>query len=174
MNDDSDVSALLRRYAARFEGEERDADKTRVYMLDPAKDREAKDFFRLRFLVIEEGKRLKDGWLHIDGKKSNLLQYNREQNAWRYNLDTNAIEDGTILAVKGVFTFDDGSVLETPERKITISNRVSYSELIAYDFAESTYGASSLGAYQASLKTISHSNLNGGMLAVDADFPGIN
>lgn len=174
MNDDSDVSALLRRYAARFEGGERDADKTRVYMLDPAKDREAKDFYRLRFLVIEEGKRLKDGWLHIDGKKSNLLQYNREQNAWRYNLDTNAIEDGTILVVKGVFTFDDGSVLETPERKITISNRVSYSELIAYDFAESTYGASSLGAYQASLKTISHSKLNGGMLAVDADFPGIN
>lgn len=179
-NDGSPVSALLKAYADRFadpavsESAKDVLSSTRVTLLDPSKDRDVKGFYRVRARAVPVGKKVKDAWLHIDGKKSNLLQFNREQNVYRFNLDTNVIEDGSRLALKAVFTFDDGTSMETDEHIVTVANTVSYSELLSYDFADSDNGAVSLGAYQADLKSIKHSKLNGGMLAVEAELPGIN
>lgn len=187
MNDDSAVSKLLRAYAARFAGAEGGAgesasgesaaallDSPRVYLLDPAKNREVKGFYRVRARAVETLSKVKEARLYVNGEKGSLLQYNREQNAWRYNLDTTVIEDGSRLELKGVFAFEDGTVLETEARTVTVANRVTYSEFMRYDFKDSDYGASSLGAYQATLKSIAHTEMNGGMLKVEAEFPGIN
>lgn len=195
MNDQSPVSTLLREYAIKMVasvGAPDSAagssaasaadpsagspaiDSPRVYLMDPSKDRDVKGFYRVRAQAVEAGKKVKEARLHVNGEKANLLQYNREQNVWRFNLDTNVIEDGSRLALKGVFTFDDGTILETEEHTVTVANRITYSELVTYDFKDSDYGASSLGAYQATLKSIAHTDLNGGMLAVDAEFPGTN
>lgn len=184
MNDNSELSQLLRAYAAKFASAVSGSfagasaatilDKPRVYLLDPAKNREVKGFYRVRARAVDMGVKVKEARLYINGEKGSLLQYNLEQNVWRYNLDTSRIGDGSSLDLKAVFTLDDGSILETETRTVTVANRVTYSEFKRYDFENSDYGASSLGAYQATLKSISHTKLNGGMLQVDAEFPGIN
>ena len=102
------------------------------------------------------------------------MQYNKANDLYRIKINTTTYEDGTVLNISAVFTLEDGTVLKSNEMPITISNNVTYSLLKTYDFADSTADATSLGAYQADLKKISHSTLNGGMLQIDAVFPGEN
>lgn len=173
MNDDSAVSNLLREYARKMAGEAV-ADETRVYLLSPAKDRDVKGFYRIRAQAVPGSKTVKEARVWLDGVKGNLLQYNAEQDVWRFNLDTTPLKDGKAVRVKAAFEFTDGSFLETNEVPITVANTITYSECARFDFKDSIYGVTSLGAYQASLNALAHTTLNGGMLAVDADFPGVN
>jgi mannan endo-1,4-beta-mannosidase len=177
MNDGSPVSKLLTAYARRFAGIEDGSaalDTARAYLLAPAIDREVKGYYRVRAQLVAPGRKVKEARLILNGEPSNLLQYNREQDVWRFNLDTQPMSDGSMVPVRARFTLDDGTVLETEERSITIANTVRYAEEAVYDFRTDTAGVQSLGAYQATLKAIRHTPKNGGMIEVEAEFPGEN
>jgi hypothetical protein len=181
MNDDSAVSRLLRGYAEKFSGRNTpDAaglDLPRVYLLDPSRAQEAKGTYLIRAQAVGLSQNIKSAKLFINGVLApapNTLQYNRETDAWRIKLNTATYEDGTSLAIKTIFTFEDGTILETEENPIIVANRVTYSVIKTYDFAADTANAVSLGGYQAEIKAIRHSSLNGGMLEIDCNFPGTN
>lgn len=173
MNDSSPVSEMLRRYALKMEGAQV-SENPRAYLLNPAKEQEAKGFYRIRAQIIPFGKSVKEGRRYIDGVSANLLQYNKKQDIYRCNLDTQPIKDGSKIGIKAVFSLTDGTTVETEENYLIISNTVTYSLLKKFDFTNDTMSSESLGAYQATLKQIKHTKLNGGMVEVVADFPGTN
>lgn len=182
LNDDSPVSKLLSAWAARFAGTETQEDtllldKPKAYLLNPGKAQEAKGEFQVRAELSGNYGKVKSAKLYINGELApvpNTMQYNKANDLYRIKINTTTYEDGTVLNISAVFTLEDGTVLKSNEMPITISNNVTYSLLKTYDFADSTADATSLGAYQADLKKISHSTLNGGMLQIDAVFPGEN
>lgn len=181
LNDDSAVSNLLRGYAARVSGrttaEAQALDAPRVYLLDPSRNQEAKSLYRVRSQIINNNKEIQSVKLFIDGKLApapNTMQYNVETDAYRININTESYEDGTELAIKAVFTFEDSTVMETEEHSIIVANHVTYTAIKTYDFSVDTADATSLGGYQAEIKKLSHTTLNGGMLEIACDFPGTN
>ncbi len=173
MNDSSPVSNMLRMYAKKMAGEQV-VETPRAYLLSPSKAQGAKGFYRIRAQVIPVDKTVKEGRLFVDGNEANLLQYNKEQDVYRFNFDTIPIKDGSNVRIKAVFTFTDGTSVETEENSLTIANVVTYSVYKKFDFAEDVHGAESLGAYQATLVEIKHTKLNGGMIEVVSEFPGTN
>lgn len=186
MNDKSEVSTLLSNYAALFAGKP-DAgyfNKTRVYLLNPARDQDAKGIFEVKAKAITgrgSDVKVKRAELYIDGKPApspRILNYNMDADVYRLNFDTigNAkiFPDGSTLEMKVVFTMSDGSVLETESNSITISNVITYSVIKHYDFANDIADASSMGGYMAEIKEIKHTDLNGGMVEVVGSYSGEN
>jgi mannan endo-1,4-beta-mannosidase len=178
MADGGPVATLLADYARRFEAAAAGAaaapEAPRAYLMSPAVDQEAKGYYRVRAQLVPAGRTVKEARLFLDGKAAGLLQYNKDQDVWRFNLDTLPIADGTKVGVKARFVLDDGAELETGERFLTVANTVKYAVAAAFDFASGTSGAASFGSYQATLKRIGHTKLNGGMLEIVADYPGTN
>lgn len=119
--------------------------------------------------------------LYIDGEAApspRTLNYNPESDSYRIKFDTlgmaKTFPDGSTLAMKVVFTLSDGTVLETAENSVTISNVINYSVIKHYDFAKDIADASSMGGYMAEIKDIRHTDLNGGMVQVDGLYSGEN
>lgn len=182
MNDGSEVSKMLSAWAARFAGTETQEnsdllDKPKAYLLNPGKAQEAKGEFQVRAELAGNFGKVKSAKLYINEELApapNTMQYNKTNDLYRIKINTTTYEDDTVLNISAVFTLEDGTIIKSNEMPITISNKVTYSLHKTYDFADSTAEATSLGAYQAELQKISHSKLNGGMLKVDAIFPGQN
>ncbi len=181
LNDNSTVSNLLRAYAVQFSGETGFKDvvinKPRVYLLDPARDQEAKGSFQIRAQAVDLNQKIQSVKLFINGEPApapNIMQYNQETDAYRIKIHTSTYEDGTRLAIKAVFTLADNTILETETYSIFVANNISYSLIKTYDFTTDTANASSLGGYQAEIKQLKHTKLNGGMLEVVCNFPGAN
>lgn len=186
MNDKSDVSNLLSDYAVLFAtGKKSETlSKPRVYLLNPARDQDIKDVFEVRakFLSGNDSKiSVKRAELFIDGEAApspRTLNYNAESDTYRIKFDTlgmaKTFPDGSTLAMKVVFSLSDGTVLETAENSVTISNVITYSVIKHYDFATDIADASSMGGYMAEIKGIKHTSLNGGMVQVDGQYSGEN
>lgn len=185
-NDKSSVSNLLSDYAALFSGKDSPEylSKPRVYLLNPARDQDAKGLFEVsaKFMPGKNSSvKAKRAELYINGKPAaspRTLNYNVASDIYRINFDTLAnaktFPDGSVLSIKVVFTLSDGTKLETESNSITISNKITYSVIKHYDFKNDTADASSLGGYMAKIKSIKHTRLNGGMVEVDGSYSGEN
>lgn len=186
MNDGSDVSNLLSDYAALFAGKgaSKKISEPRVYILNPARDQDAKGIFEVRAKFLPGDKsdvKVKRAELYINGEPApspRVLNYNVESDTYRINFDTiscaKVFPDGSTLSMKVVFTLSDGTKLETQSNSITISNIITYSVIKHYDFADDVADASSMGGYMAEIKDIKHTSLNGGMVEVDGSYSGEN
>ncbi len=182
LNDGSSVSKLLSAWAARFAGTE-SAEQTALlddpcaYLLDPARAQEAKGTVTIRARLAGTYGRVKSAKLFVNGQLAsapNTMQFNNAGQLWRIKLDTTAFDDGDTLDLQAVFTLEDGTQIRTEAVAITVANNVTYSLFKTFDFKDSICDAVSLGGYQAELRSLSHSTLNGGMLRADALYPGLN
>ncbi|MGN0729247.1 cellulase family glycosylhydrolase [Treponema sp.] len=185
-NDGSPVSALLADYASLFSGSgsPRYLSEPRVYLLNPACAQDAKGVFEISAKFMggsDSSLKVKRAELYINDAPAaspRTLNYNAASDSYRIKFDTLAnakvFPDGTVLSVKVVFSLSDGSSLETESNQITISNKVTYSVIKHYDFADGIENASSMGAYMAEIKSIRHTKLNGGMVEVDSSCSGEN
>lgn len=185
-NDKSSVSNLLSDYAALFSGKDSPEylSKPRVYLLNPARDQDAKGLFEVsaKFMPGKNSSvKAKRAELYINGNPASsprTLNYNVASDIYRINFDTLAnaktFPDGSVLSIKVVFTLSDGTKLETESNSITISNKITYSVIKHYDFKNDTADASSLGGYMAKIKSLKHTRLNGGMVEVDGSYSGEN
>ena len=186
LNDKSEVATLLSDYSDLFAGKEASPrlSKNRVYLLNPARDQDAKGIFEVRAQFLQGAKneaKVKRAELYINGEPApspRTLNYNAEADFYRLNFDTLAnakvYPDGSKLDISVLFTFDDGTQRSTETHTITIANVVTYSVIKKYDFANDEANASSLGGYMAELKEIKHTTLNGGMVEIDGSYSGEN
>ena len=158
--------------------------ENRVYLLNPARDQDAKGIFEIRAQFLQGAKneaKVKRAELYINGEPApspRTLNYRAEGDFYRLNFYTlanaKAFPDGSKLEVHVEFTLDSGEKLSTEKATITIANKVNYSLLKHYDFAQSEENATSLGGYMAEIKGISHTKLNGGMVEIDGSYSGEN
>jgi mannan endo-1,4-beta-mannosidase len=174
MNDKGPVASLLSAYAGAFSGTGAPPSAPRAYLLAPGAKVAAKDFYRVRVLVMPEGRKVKSARLFANGEAKGLLQYNGQQDVYRLNYDLRKEKNDSPLRFKAQVALDDGTTLETEEIPVVVSNAIVYELYKTFDFKDGIPSVRSLGGYQADLKSIGHSALNGGMLRVDADFPGKN
>lgn len=172
MNDNSEVSQLLKKYALKFSGTQSKAEIARAYLMAPAKAQDVKDVYKVYVKVVTEDEEVDSVEAFADGKSIGMMNYDKLLDNYYIRWDTTKYQDGKRIPVKGIVTLKDGKILETAEIEMTISNTVTYSLYKTFDFSESTQGAVSEGAYQAVLKAIKYSALNGGMLEVEAKIPG--
>lgn len=185
MNDKSPVSTLLTNYGALFSGSTPEFfNKSRVYLLNPARDQDAKGMFEVRAKYIpslENAAKVDKAELYVDGEPApspRVMNYNVESDTYRLNFDTvgraKTYPNGAVLEMKVVFTLADGTKMETESNSITIANIVTYSVIKQYDFKDDIANASSMGGYMAEIKEIKHTDLNGGMVEVDGSYSGEN
>lgn len=185
-NDKSSVSNLLQDYATLFAtGKKSETlSQPRFYLMSPAKNQEIKGVYEITAKYLcgdDKTLKAKRAELYFDGQPApspRTLNYNVKTNTYRIKFDTLAnaktYPDGSKINVKVVFTMSDGSTKETEAKEVTVSNKVTYSVIKKYDFATGTENAESLGAYQAELKSIEHTSLNGGMVKVNCFYAGEN
>ncbi|MCX7772649.1 MAG: cellulase family glycosylhydrolase [Clostridia bacterium] len=171
MNDKTPVPELLKRYSAWF-NDQMPVSGERAYLVAPAKAQEVQGTYKIKVKVIPATEQVKAVEGFVNGQSIGKLSYSKMKDDYDIRWDTLAQKDGEEVGIKAIVTFESGKTLETEEVKVTVSNVVNYAVLKELDFSNNICGAVSEGAYQAELKAVKHTGLNGGMIEADASTPG--
>ena len=150
VNDESDISNLIKGYARLFNGEnlERTSD---IYIASPYNKKRVKGIVNIRAKVVEYSSKVKDVILTIGNNVIGKMEYNKETGYFEYKWDTTKEKDGDKIWIKVEANFDDGS--KDVERTSTVvKNKIEYKLSKKVTFDNSVEGFVKEGSWQASFK----------------------